>query len=139
MTSEAASKEQVIRDLAAARRSGDFAAARDLIADDIAWHEPGDAVYSGDHRGADRVVSLWQQLAELTGNTFVVEPHEVLVSESHAAALTRWWAERDGVRVEGNEIAVYRFVDGKIAEVWFWYDGHDQQAHDAVFSMASRS
>ncbi len=37
--------------------------------------------------------------------------------------------------MEGNEIAVYRFAGEKIAEVWFWYDGYDQAAHDLVFSF----
>ena len=131
-------KEEVIRNLAAARGRGDFAAARALITDDITWHEPGEADYSGDHRGADAVVSIWRDLAAATGNTFVLDPQEIVVTDDHAAARTRWWAERDRVRVEGNEIAVYRFVDGKIAEVWFWYDGYDPQAHDTVFSLTER-
>jgi hypothetical protein len=40
--------------------------------------------------------------------------------------------------VEGNEIAVYRFDGEKIAEVWFWYDGYDQAAHDIVLSFDQR-
>jgi ketosteroid isomerase-like protein len=52
------SKEQVIRSLAAARRRGDFDEVKSLLADDIVWHELGDAAYSGDHRRADEVLSL---------------------------------------------------------------------------------
>jgi hypothetical protein len=65
----------------------------------------------------------------------LLEPQEVLVTDEHAAARTRWWAERGDTRVERNEIAVYRFAGEKIAEVWFWYDGYDQAAHDIVFSF----
>ena len=42
--------------------------------------------------------------------------------------LVRWSADRDGRRVEGNDIAVYRFRDGKIAQVWFYDDGYDEDA-----------
>jgi hypothetical protein len=35
----------------AARRRGDFAEVRSLLAEEIVCHEPGDADYSGDHRG----------------------------------------------------------------------------------------
>jgi ketosteroid isomerase-like protein len=127
-------KEQAIRRVAAARRRGDFDAVRALLADDIVWHEPGAADYSGDHRGGDVVVALMKKLAEITDRTFVLEPQELLVTETHAVARTRWWAERGGLRVEGNEIGVYRFADGRIAEAWFWYDGYDPAAHDVVFS-----
>lgn len=47
--------------------------------------------------------------------------------------LVRWSAERGRARSEGNEIAVYRFRDGKIAEVWFHMDGFDPEAFSAVF------
>jgi ketosteroid isomerase-like protein len=106
------------------------------LADEVVWHEPGDADYSGDHRDADEVVALIKKLSEIP---LVLEPQEVLVTDEHAAARTRWWAERAGTRVEGNEVAVYRFAGDKIAEVWFWYDGYDQAAHDLVFSFDQRS
>ncbi len=130
--------EAAIRRLAEARRRGDFEEARSLLADDVIWHEPGSADYSGDHRGADVVVALMRRLAEVTDGTFVLEPQEVLVTDDHAVARTRWWAERGGVRDQGNEIAVYRFVNGKIAEVWFWYDGYDEAAHARVFALESK-
>lgn len=99
-------KEQAIRRLAAARRRGDFDEVRSLLADEIVWHEPGDADYSGDHRGADDVVALIKKVSEIP---LVLEPQEVFVTDEHAAARTRWWAERADTRVEGNEVAVYRF------------------------------
>jgi uncharacterized protein len=129
------SKEQVIRALAAGRRRGDFDAVRLLLTDGVVWHEPGSADYSGDHRGVDEVVRLMERLTEVTDGTFVLEPQEILVTEQHATARTRWRAERGDVHLEGNEIGVYRFEGGRIAEAWFWYDGYDQVAHDAVFSF----
>ena len=125
-------KEQAIRRLAAARRRGDFDEVRSLLPDEIVWHEPGDADSSGDHRGADDVVALIKKVSEIP---LVLEPQVILVTDEHAAARTRWWAERAQTRVEGNEVAVYRFAGNKIAEAWFWYDGYDEAAHDLVFSL----
>lgn len=128
-------KEDVLRRVWSARREGDFETVRANLADDIVWHEPGEADYSGDHRGADVVVSMLRRLHELTGGTFVFEPQGFVVSEEHVAARTRWSADRDGTHVEGNEIGVFRFENGRVAEAWFWYDGFDQAAHDVVFAL----
>jgi ketosteroid isomerase-like protein len=37
--------------------------------------------------------------------------------------------------VRGSEIAVYRFEDGKIAQVWFYVDGYESEAFSAVFAF----
>jgi ketosteroid isomerase-like protein len=128
-------KEETLRHVFQARRRGDFGQVRRLLADDLVWHEPGEADYSGDHSGAETVVALMQRLADITGGTFVLEPQEVLVTDEFVAARTRWWAERAGIRVEGNELGIFRFAGGKIAEAWFWYDGYDEAAHRAVFAF----
>jgi ketosteroid isomerase-like protein len=107
-------KERVIRELAAARRRGDFDAVRQLLATGscgASWAAPTTPAISG----ADEVVPLMQELAAVTDGTFVLEPQEVLVTDEHVAACPLW-AERDGLRVEGNEIGVYRFEDGRIGE-----------------------
>jgi len=128
-------KERTIRALFEAPARGDYAEIRALLAEDVVWHEPGEADYLGDHRGADEAVTLMRQLTEVTGGTFVLEPLEVLTTDEHAVASTRWHAERDGVRCEGEELVVYRFADSRIAELWFFEDGFDQGAHDLVFSF----
>jgi uncharacterized protein len=129
-------KEQTIRRLAAARRRSDFEEVRSLLADEVVWHEPGNADYSGDHRDADEVVALIKKLSEIP---LVLEPQEVVVTDEHAAARTRWWAERADTRVEGNEVAVSQFAGDKVAEVWLWYDGYDQAAHDRTRRAGSRT
>ncbi len=126
-------KERAIRELYAARERRDWDAVRGLLADDVAWHEPGSEDYSGDYRGPDAVVELLRKLLAVTEGTFELVPEAFVCSEAHTAALVRWWAERGGRRSEGSEIAVYRFRDGRIAEVWFHPDGYEQEAHTAVF------
>jgi hypothetical protein len=88
---------------------------------EIVCHEPGDA----DHRGAADVLALIKKVSEIP---LALGAARVLVTYEHAAARTRWWAERADTRVEGNEVAVSRFAGDKIAEVWLWYDGYDQAA-----------
>ena len=128
-------KEEIVRRLFTARARGDFEAVRSLFTEDAVWHEPGDADYSGDHRGRDTIIALMQALSAATEGTFVLEPQEFLTTEEHAVARVRWRAERRGRSVEGNELAVYRFFGDRIAEVWFFYDGFDADAHDAVFTL----
>jgi uncharacterized protein len=128
-------KEEAIRELYQARTNRDWEAVRALFADRIGWHEPGEEDHSGDHRGREEVISLLQRLVAVTGGTFQLQPEAFLNSVDHSAALVRWWAKRDGKRSEGNEIAVYRFEEGKIAEVWFYVDGYEPEAFSAVFAF----
>jgi ketosteroid isomerase-like protein len=128
-------KERAIRELYDARARRDWDAVRALFAEEIVWHEPGEEDYSGDYRGRDDVVALREKLVAVTEGTFQLVPEAFLNSLEHSALLVRWWAERDGRRSEGNEIAIYRFRDGEIAEVWFHVDGHEPDAVSAVFGF----
>jgi uncharacterized protein len=128
-------KEQAIRDLYEARARRDWDAVAALLADEVGWHEPGEEDLSGDYRGRDDVVALLRKLVEVTEGTFQLEPRAFLNSVDHSAVLVRWWAERDGKRAEGNEIAVYRFRDGKVAQVWFYPDGYQPEAFSHVFAF----
>jgi ketosteroid isomerase-like protein len=127
------SKERAIRDLYEARARRDWDAVRALFGEEIGWHEPGEEDHSGDYRGREEVVALLQKVVAVTEGTFQLEPEAFLNSVDHSAVLVRWWAEREGKRSEGNEIAVYRFLDGKIAQVWFYVDGFEPEAFSAVF------
>ena len=71
----------------------------------------------------------------MTEGTFQLEPEAFLNSVEHSAVFVRWSAERDGMRSKGNEIAVYRFRDGKIAQVWFYVDGFEPEAFSTVFGF----
>ena len=127
------SKERAIRNLYEARARRDWAAVRTFFAEEVGWHEPGEEDHSGDYRGRDEVISLLQKLVEVTGGSFQLAPEAFLNAAEHSAVLARWWAERDGRRSEGNDIAVYRFSDGVISEVWFYTDGYEPEAFSAVF------
>ncbi len=126
--------ERVIRALYDSRARRDWEAVGALMAREIVWHEPGDEDYSGDHRGREAVVALLEKLVAVTGGTFELVPEAFVTSVEHSAVLVRWWAERDGRRSEGREIAVYRLRDDQIVEAWFHPDGYDPDALSAVFA-----
>jgi hypothetical protein len=127
-------KERIVRELYEARSRRDWGAVLPLLAETVIWHEPGEDDHSGDYRGRDDVVALFEKLVAVTEGTFQLEPEGFLNSEDHSVALIRWWAERGGVRSEGNDIAVYRFQGNEIVEVWFHTDGYEQDPFSAVFA-----
>ena len=128
-------KERAIRELYDARARRHWDAVGSLLADDVGWHEPGEEDHSGDFRGREDVVALLEKLVTVTGGTFQLEPVAFLNLEEHSAVLVRWWAERQGRRSEGHEIAVYRLRDGMIAQVWFYNEPSESEAFSAVFAF----
>jgi hypothetical protein len=127
--------ERVIRELYAARARRDWDAVRALLADEVGWHEPGDEDHSGTYFGRDEVVALLERLVAVTEGTFQLEPGQFLNLKDHSAVVVRWWAERQGRRSDGSEIAVYRLDDGKIAQVWFYNEPSEQEAFSEVFAF----
>lgn len=127
--------EQAIREFYNARARRDWARVAAVLADDVGYHEPGDEDHSGDYRGRDEVVALLAKLVTVSEGTFQLEPEAFLNMQQHSAVLVRWWAEREGRRSDGYEIGVYRFSDGKIAEVWFYNEPSDAEAFSAVFAF----
>lgn len=126
--------ESVVRELYEARARWDLEAVRPLLAEDIRWHEPGGEDYSGDHRGREAVIALLARLRQVTGGTFTLEPTGFLVTAEHVVAKIRWSARRGAAYAAGNEIAVYLIRAGRVAEAWFYLDGHDPEALTNVFS-----
>jgi ketosteroid isomerase-like protein len=129
------SKEQAIRTLYEARAQRDWDAVAAVLDDKVGWHEPGEEDHSGDFLGRDEVVELLTKLVVVTEGTFQLEPEGFLNLGQHSAVAVRWWAERDGRRSDGNEIAVFRFRDGKIAEAWFYNEPSNVETFSAVFAF----
>jgi uncharacterized protein len=130
-------KERIVRDFYAARGRRDWNAVREHLAEDVVWREgDGNHDYSGDHHGRETVAQLLAKLVEVTGGSFALEAREIISTAEHVAATVRWRAERSGVGVEGNDLAVFRIAAGRIAEAWFFADGYEPQALSQVFSFA---
>lgn len=126
-------KEEVIRAFYAARARHDHEALRPLVTKDVVFHEPGAESYSGDYSGPNALIDHFDRLLEQTEGTFALEPTDVIETEDWAAARISWFAERGGVRSEGLELAIFRFRDGRIAEVSFFQDAYDLNKLREVF------
>jgi uncharacterized protein len=128
-------KERAVRQLYAARARRDWHAVGSLLADEVGWHEPGEEDLSGDYYGRDEIVALLKKLVAVTDGTFQLEPEAFLNLDEHSAVLVRWWAERQGTRSDGREIAVYRLRGDRISEVWFFNEPSAQAEFSTVFAF----
>ncbi|KPJ77884.1 MAG: hypothetical protein AMS19_12365 [Gemmatimonas sp. SG8_23] len=99
----------------------DVAASTDLFAEDAVLHyfNPNLPQLQGDHVGPEGIRAFFQSLAELSGGTFEIEPvsvtpvgNELVVVQSRN---TLTLGER---AVTVHVVVVWRFVDGRIVEVW---------------------
>ena len=111
--------EDLVREAFAAFGRGDIDALRDqYFADGIRWHLPGRSPLAGDYDGIGQVMEFFGQIMEQSGGTFRTELHDVLANDEHAVALYATVAERDGRRLEDNNVSTFHIRDGKASEVW---------------------
>lgn len=97
---------------------GDMDTLRTLLAGDCTHHVPGDHLLSGDYKGQDNCINLYQRLFEETGGTFDVGLERVLVDgRGHAVSVHRYTAERGGKRLEQNGALVFRIVGDKMTDI----------------------
>jgi ketosteroid isomerase-like protein len=116
----------------AAFAGGDLDTLKELFADDIVWHNPGESIISGDYKGRDEVFAFFGKLVQETGGTFRLDIHDILANDEHAVALARVHAERNGKVEDQNVVHVFHVKDGKVTE--FWAMSEDQAAADEVFA-----
>jgi ketosteroid isomerase-like protein len=80
--------ENLVREGFAAFQKGDLFTLRyQVFADDIRYHIPGWSPIAGDHESTAQVIQLFTRLFELSGATFRIDLHDVVVNDEHAAAL----------------------------------------------------
>lgn len=104
----------------AAQASGDVAAIRQVLADNVVWHVPGRNLLSRDYHGSDEVIGFLQRVRELSGGSARPQPVETLVGDGYVVTLVRMFAEREGRKLDGSFQAwAYRIAAGRIAEFWF--------------------
>lgn len=111
--------KDLVREAFAAFGRGDIDTLRtQYFADGIRWHLPGRSPLAGDYDGIGQVMEFFGRLLELSGGTFRTELHDVLANDEHAVALYATVAEREGRRLEDNNVSTFHIRDGKVSEVW---------------------
>jgi ketosteroid isomerase-like protein len=98
--------------------SGDFDTLREVFADDIVWHVPGNNSLSGDYKGMEEVFGFFGQLVQGSGGSFKLDLHDVIGNDEHVVGLARLTAQKDGRSIESQVANVFHISDGKATEVW---------------------
>lgn len=111
---------------------GDLDALRELFAEGIVWHVPGDNILSGDYEGRDAVFGFFGKLIQESGGTFRQEVHDFLANDTHGVVLVEFHAERGGQTFDGRSVHVMHIESGKVTEFWNFLE--DTTEADAFWS-----
>jgi ketosteroid isomerase-like protein len=93
-----------------------------LLDDDAVMHVPGRNQFSGDWRGAEALLDLWDRIKAHTGQTFRVQLQDIAASDDRVFVLVSADAERDGQSIHEMDVEVHRVQDGRISEIWLYID-----------------
>lgn len=97
----------------AAYAAKDVAAVAEVMAPDIIWRIPGHHPLSGEKRGIDEVLALFDQLARAN---FKAEPVMVAEQGDFVVDHHRGWSDA-GEGIDMTWCLVFRFSNGRIKEV----------------------
>ena len=112
-----AENEALVRSIfdAFARKQG--FALRDVFADDATWVVPGSGTMAGTFTGREEIFAFLGRLPKETDGTYAPSLIDVLASDDRAAALYRASGERNGRRLELDQVLLFRIEDGLVQEV----------------------
>jgi ketosteroid isomerase-like protein len=123
---------EVVRRGYSAFANADMEGIQNLFADEVVWHVGGRSPLTGDYRGKEAVLGFLGDLVSQTEGTYRSEVHDVIASDTHAAALVRETAERQRKKLDQNSVHLYHVANGQVTEGWF-YPG-DPYADDEFWS-----
>ena len=103
-----------------------------LVSEDVVLHVPGRSPMSGDIRGRDGLIRMFERTREMSGGQMPPpDVHDITASNDHVVALLT----RTIAGVEARAAIVYHVKDGKITEIW--PHEQDQYALDEAVSRVS--
>ena len=113
----AADNDAVVRRIfdAFARKQG--FALRDLFAADAVWTVPGNGAMGGVYRGREEIFRFLGRLPKETAGSYRSQLIDVLASDHRAAALYRASGERNGRRLDLDQVLLFRLEHGLVQEV----------------------
>lgn len=131
----------VLERLHAAQRAfyagGEEGPVREVLAEDIAWHVPGDNDIAGDYRGIEAVMAYFMRRRDIADRTFRMHPGDVLTGDGeHVAVLTDGTAEIGGVERRWSTVGLYRLRGERVAECWLL--PLDARAFDEIWTAGAR-
>ncbi|MEU6687873.1 nuclear transport factor 2 family protein [Streptomyces sp. NPDC046832] len=97
---------------------GDMDTLRGLIAADATHHVPGDHPLSGDFKGLDSIIEMYERLGAETKGTMRAELIGIAVDgRGHAVGMARFTAERNGKSLDDTGCIVFRIVGDKVTDL----------------------
>jgi ketosteroid isomerase-like protein len=122
----------LMRDYIACAHRGDWDTGYQYFADDIRIRIPGRSEMAGEHRGRDVAKDYIESARALSrGHDVELELVDMLASDERVALIVVERFHGEDGPVEIRRCNVYRWIDGRIAEIWI-FEG-DQYAVDALF------
>lgn len=90
----------------------------EVFAEDLEFHVRGPLPGAGDHNGVDGFLGVLGDIFELTDGDVKIEQLFCIGDGQWAAEWERAAFGRHGRTLESSNAFVYRFKDGRIAEMW---------------------
>ena len=112
-----AENEALVRRIFAAFAEKRGLALRDAFAEDATWTVPGAGSMAGTFRGRGEIFAFLGRLPKETDGTYSSSLIDVMASDHRAAALYRASGERKGVRLDLDQVLLFRIEDALVHEV----------------------
>jgi ketosteroid isomerase-like protein len=118
---------ELIRRVYEAFMTGDMEVVTAVLADDIKWHFAGRSPLACDLSSKQEVLARFGQIAELSGNSFSMDVHDVVGNDEHVVALVRERGSRGSTTLDMPASHVWHVREGKAVEFWaLAYDGYTE-------------
>lgn len=108
----------VVNRMTEAAVAGDKNALAECFTEDMAFHVRGTLPRVGDHRGVEGFLGVIGTIMELTAGDVKLEQQFAIADEGWAAEWERALLGRNGETLDTQNAFIYRFEDGRIAEMW---------------------
>lgn len=108
----------VINRMTKAVFENDRDALAEMFTEDMAFHVRGPLPCAGDHTGAGGFLGALGTIFELTSGDVKLEQLLCVAEDGWAAEWEHAVFGRDGRTLEAKDAFIYRFEDGRIAEMW---------------------
>jgi ketosteroid isomerase-like protein len=106
----------IVNKMTAAVMSEDTAALAEIFTGDMELHVRGSEAVAGDHRGVDGFLGALGSL--LAGGEVELDQHFCIGTDGWAAEWEHATLTRGDAKLEFDDAFIYRFDDGRIAEIW---------------------
>ena len=108
----------VVNRMTEAAIAGDKQVLADCFTEDVAFHVRGTLPRVGDHRGVEGFLGVIGTIMDLTAGDVKLEQQFAIADDGWAAEWERTLFGRNGQTLDSRNAFIYRFEDGRIAEMW---------------------